>query len=70
MADLFRRKSKHSQQFDHDFDHHLYHRLCGPDLHLNLKSPLEVFDASEDVDKGILAIPDVHTCLADAGIVN
>ena len=70
LVDLFRRQGKHDQQFDHDFDHHLCHRGCGSDLGIDLESTREVFNALEDVDKGVVAFSHVFGRLAGANIIN
>ena len=70
LVDLFCRQSKHDQQFDHDFDHHLCHRGCGLDVHIDLESTREVFNAFEDVHKGVVAVSHVFGRLADANIIN
>jgi len=70
LVDLFCRQSKHDQQFDHDFDHHLCHRWCGSDLGIDLESTRKVFNALEDVDKGVVAFSHVFGRLADANIID
>ena len=64
LVDLFCRQGKHFQQFDHNFDHHLCQRGCGSDLRVNLESTSEVFNALEDVYKGVVAISHVFSRLA------
>ena len=70
LVDLFCRQSKHDQQFDHDFDYHLCHRQCRSNLGIDLESTGEVFNALEDVDKGVVAFSHVFGRLADANIIN
>jgi hypothetical protein len=53
---LFGCKSEYTQQFDHYFDHRFGHRRSGWDFRINLESSQEVFDAFEDVDKGIVTL--------------
>jgi hypothetical protein len=59
LVHFFGCESKHRQQFDYDFYDRLGH--CGSrlDLRINFKPACEVFDAFEDVDKGIVALPHV-----------
>jgi len=70
LVDLICRQSKHGQHFDHDFDYHLSHRRCGSSLRVDLESACEVFNALENVDKGIVAFSHVFGRLADADIIS
>jgi len=70
LVDLFCRQTKHGQQFDHDFDHHLCHCGCGLDVRIDLESTREVFNAFEDIDKGVVAFSHVFGRLADVNIMN
>jgi len=69
LVELFCRQTKHGQQFDHDFDDHLCHRGCGLDVRIDLESTGEVFNAFEDVHKGVVAFSHVFGRLANANII-
>jgi hypothetical protein len=48
LVDLFSRKGKHRDQFDHYLDHHLSHCGGGRNLRINPKSSEKVLNAFKD----------------------
>ena len=65
LVHFFGCESKHRQQFDHYFHDCLCH--CGSrlDVRINFKPARKVFDAFEDLDKGIVALPHVLGSLVE-----
>ena len=60
---ILRREPKDGQYLDHNISNYVRHSRSWCDAGVNCKSLEEPFDAVEEVDKLVSAVPDVFGCL-------